>query len=416
MVLKSTAILTPASAPRRLPDWIEGFLAYTSGLPTPLIIRRWAAISAIGAALERKVWINSLNTELYPNLYVMIVAPPGIGKGLVISELKRLFATFKHGEMFLAPTNVSRASLIDCLSESVRVHTSHVNAMATFNSMYVLSAEFGSLIPSYENDFMMALTDIYDGNLYEERKRSAKTNIKIERPQLNLLGATTPSFLTSFLPAGAWEQGFISRTVLVYSNEINRPDLFEEAPRQPNSDLQVDLRTIAGLSGRMGWQEAAAKLFRAWYNEGCPPIPTIQRLANYNTRRHTHVQKLCMISCVSRGNTYIISPEDVTRAIGWLLEAEAVVPEIFMVAASGDETQGHVMEDVKTYIVIEFGRTRRPVVQERLVDFLKGRVALQAIMPLITLMVNSKMIEVTSFDNHIAYKPPPLVSLATSTD
>src|SRR6266436_9736192 len=105
MVLKSTAILSPASAPRRLPDWIEAFVAYTSGLPTPLIIRKWAAISAVAAALERKVWINSLNTELYPNLYVMVMAPPGIGKGLVISELKRIFAAFKHGEFFLAPTN-----------------------------------------------------------------------------------------------------------------------------------------------------------------------------------------------------------------------------------------------------------------------------------------------------------------------
>jgi Protein of unknown function (DUF3987) len=408
MVLKSTAVLTPASVPRRLPDWIEAFVDYTSGLPTPLIIRKWAAISAIAAALERKVWINSLNTELYPNLYVMVVAPPGIGKGLVISELKRLFSIFKHGELFLAPTNVSRASLIDCLSESTRVHTSHVNPMSTFNSLYVLSAEFGSLIPSYENDFMMALTDIYDGNPYEERKRTAKTNIKIERPQLNFLGATTPSFLTHFMPAGAWEQGFISRTVLVYSGEVNRPDLFEEASRQSNSDLQVDLKTIAGLSGRIGWQDSAAKLFRVWYNDGCPPVPTIQRLANYVTRRHTHAQKLCMISCAARGNTYIISPEDVNRAVGWLIEAESEIQNIFMAPAMGDENQGHVIEDVKTFIVIEYGRHRKPVIQERLVDFLKGRIHLQNIMPLITLMVNSRMLEVTTHDERVAYKPPPL--------
>jgi hypothetical protein len=280
--------------------------------------------------------------------------------------------------------------------------------MATFNSMYVLSAEFGSLIPQYENDFMMALTDIYDGNLYEERKRSAKTNIKIERPQLNFLGATTPSFLTNFMPAGAWEQGFISRTILVYSGEINRPDLFDEAPRQANSDLQVDLRTIANLSGRIGWQEAAAKLFRAWYNEGCPPVPTVQRLANYVTRRHTHAQKLCMISCAARGNTYIISPDDVERAVGWLIEAESEIQNIFMASAMSDENQGHVMEDVKTFIVIEYGRHRKPVIQERLVDFLKGRIHLQGIMPLITLMVNSRMLEVTTFEERVAYKPPPL--------
>jgi len=408
MVLKSITATTPASVPRRLPDWIDSFVEHTAVLPTPLIIRRWAAISAVAATLERKVWMQSLNTELYPNLYVMLVAPPGIGKGLIISELKRLFVMFKSGDIFLAPTSVSRASLIDSLSEATRVVTSHVSPISSFNSMYVLSAEFGSLIPNYENDFMMALTDIYDGNPYEERKRSAKTHIKIERPQLNLLGATTPSFLTSFLPPGAWEQGFISRTILVYSGEVNRPDLFEEIPRSIGVDLQTDLRTIGGLQGRVGWQEAAIKLFKAWYSQGCPPIPTIPRLANYATRRHTHAQKLCMISCCSRGNTYIISPDDVDRAVMWLLEAEAVIPEIFMASGHSDENQGHAIEDVKAFIVIEYGKTRKPVLQERLIDFLKGRVALHNIMPLITIMVNSKMIEIVSDGGNIAYRPPPL--------
>ena len=41
--------------PRRLDSWIEGYLDYTKEIKSPLIFKKWAAISCISAALERKV-------------------------------------------------------------------------------------------------------------------------------------------------------------------------------------------------------------------------------------------------------------------------------------------------------------------------------------------------------------------------
>src|SRR5580704_9488473 len=71
---------TKGSAPRRFPSWIDAFQEYTgSFLETAPIFRKWIAISTIAAVLERKVWIDT-GSNLYPNLYIFIIGPSGIGK------------------------------------------------------------------------------------------------------------------------------------------------------------------------------------------------------------------------------------------------------------------------------------------------------------------------------------------------
>ena len=78
------------TVPRRLGSWIESFLEYTEILPSPPLLRRWAAISYVAAALERKVWVRTMGSDLYPNLYTFLVGPPGVGKGVAIAAGERL--------------------------------------------------------------------------------------------------------------------------------------------------------------------------------------------------------------------------------------------------------------------------------------------------------------------------------------
>lgn len=63
-------------------DWIDAFIRYTAPLPSPEIFRRWAAISGVAGALERRVFTRLAGRPIYPNLYALMVAPPGVGKCL----------------------------------------------------------------------------------------------------------------------------------------------------------------------------------------------------------------------------------------------------------------------------------------------------------------------------------------------
>ena len=77
-------------------DWIEAFIDATEGIPSPPLFRRWGAISAVSATMERKAWIESLGTRLYPNMYNIVIGGPGSGKTFVTSLVRDLLEHHKR--------------------------------------------------------------------------------------------------------------------------------------------------------------------------------------------------------------------------------------------------------------------------------------------------------------------------------
>ena len=70
---------------RNLPDWINGFLDLTEQSEPPRMFRKWAAISTVASALQRKVRLElGISLTFYPNLFVVLVGPSATGKGTVM--------------------------------------------------------------------------------------------------------------------------------------------------------------------------------------------------------------------------------------------------------------------------------------------------------------------------------------------
>jgi hypothetical protein len=277
---------------RKLPSWIDGFLKYTEGLGSPEIYRRWTAIFTIAAAVERKLWTSTNRGDLFPNLFVFIVGPAAAGKTLAAAHARRML--LKLEDHHIAPSSISRASMIDALHGAARslVHPQDkLESVKSFNSLTIFSTELGVLLPAYENDFMHTLTDIYDNDIYEETRRTKNLEIRMQKPQINLLAATTPSYLNHLIPEGAWDQGFLSRVIMVYHGPVPPQDLFNGFTAIPGleRDLEIDLKTIGELWGKLKFTAEAANLINDWHKSGGDPKPDHPRLANYNSRRTAHL-------------------------------------------------------------------------------------------------------------------------------
>jgi Protein of unknown function (DUF3987) len=400
--------LTLVNAPRRLNGWIESFVEATSHTGAPAIFRRWTAISAVAAALEQRVWVVTRGSELYPNLYMLLIAEPGIGKGLALGSARRIFSEIK--DLKIAPNSVSKASLMDSLFEAKRKVLNIVRQeFLEYNSLYVVATELGVLIPMWDSEFMNSLTDIYDGTPYNESKRTGKLRIDIPRPQINLIGATTPSYLNQVMPPGAWDQGFISRTILIYSGERTITDVFADdcAYKETHDDLITDFKTISSLQGRALFEPLAAALIQEWHKTGGPPAPTNPKLAHYLTRRTAHVLKISMVMMASRGHPgLIITEEDVRLAIDTLTEAEAAMQDIFLVQGNSEDSR--VMDDTFTFVLTTWAkRGKMPVPEGQVVNFLRSRVASHSIMKVLEAMVRSNMIEQEIKNGVAGYRPGP---------
>jgi hypothetical protein len=374
-------------------DWIDAFMAHTEQTSSPPLFRKWGAIATIAGALERKVWIRSLGSLLYPNFYVVLVGPPGVGKTEVTWRIRRLWESLDDHN--IASTSVTKASLIDELAAANRrwVDPKAENPVTHFNSLLMCINELGVLLPAYENEFMNTLTDLWDCKHYSERRRTAKIEIDIKSPQLNLVAACTPSYLMHVLPEGAWDQGFLSRTMLVYSGDRQLRSLFSEVhfDQEGYDQLENNLGQIANLFGELKFERAAAEAMDKFHLTDGEPKPDHPKLLSYNIRRTVHLLKLCMVASVSRNNQLVITLEDFHRAYDWMTELERYMPDIFKAMSQGGA--GKTMEEAWYFLFQTHAKEGKPVLKHRLINFLQERVPVHSIQPTIDMMEQGKMIE-----------------------
>ena len=379
-------------------DWINDFVSYTEGTGSPEIFRKWGALSIISAALERKVWNLTRGSRRYPNIYVILCGPAGVGKTEVTWRARDFIRGLKTH--FVSPSSITSAGLADKLKEANRavVRENEIPATVLFNSLYVVSNEMAVLLPAYDSEFMHILTDLWDCKSFEQKRRHMKEEISLQNPQLSLLAATTPQWVMTTLPEAAWDQGFTSRTIFVFSGESQVVDLFD-VPEENETfglDLQARLMTIGQLYGEVHWSEGAREVIRRWQHSGMQPAPEHPRLFAYLARRLEHAVKISTCVMISETSALEMKAEHVQRAIDLLVEAEAAMPEIFKL--SGGTTHSRIIEDTYHYIARVFLKeNKRPVAATRVYAFVGQRVPAYNVLRVLEVMEKSgtirKMLE-----------------------
>lgn len=372
-------------------DFIEGFMEYTEGIPSPDIFRLWSAISTVAGALERRVYLETARRLLYPNLFTLLVAPPGVGKSNAIGYVSDLWYSTK--KFHVAPDDMTKAALIDALVAASTKKLHHGNLME-YHSLLAASSEFGVLVPAHDTAFLNVLNHIYDNpRNHRENRRSLEEQIDITNPQLNILAGTQPGYLAALLPEEAWSMGFTSRLIMIYSATPVRIDLFskQEDRTSLRNALINKLKTYAELVGEMPIEDAAKDTLQAWADADCAPVPSHSKLQHYIPRRIIHVLKLSMISAISRTDDLAIKKEDVDRAFGWLFHAEKLMPDVFRDMTLKSDAQ--IMEELHHFLWQQFSRGQNPIHESKAIFFLQQRVPAEKVERVLGIAVKSGMLQ-----------------------
>lgn len=377
-------------------DWIELFLEYTDGINSPEAFRLWAGIVSVAGILERRVWSEIMGSQLYANLYTLLVSTPGVGKTQAILRTSKVWMGTK--QLHVAANSVSRASLVDAVAKAQRIIIKG-GLPLDYHSLQVASWEFGTLVPSYDLDFLNHLNELYDcGPYFREEKRMFKNSpIDISNPQLNMLAGTQPAYLSTLLPDEAWGMGFMTRVIMVYSSEMpRRPKLFTNGEDRKVADpallnelirRAVDLFTEVGV---VQWSSPAQLAFQSWVDSGMPPVPEHPRLEAYNTRRLIHVPKLAMISAASAGHALNVELPDFHRALAWLLDAEQTMPDVFR--AMHGKSDMVVLRELYQFAWEVYAKSKKPIHESRLVAFLSARVPSDKIEKILSIALKSQLL------------------------
>ena len=359
-------------------DWIDSFMEYTQGKPTPDIFRLWSGITTIGGALERRVWTQLKPGPIFPNLFTLLMALPAVGKGMAINSGREMWASTK-GKLHIAPDGVSKASFLDELElAATKLPTNNGANLLEYHSLCVSASEFGTLVPKHDTEFLNVLNKIYDAeSSYRDSKRHSK-NVDLVNPITTILGGTQPAFLASILPEEAWGMGFMSRMIMVYSQSTPQIDIWDTNDDSTTGDPHLRKLLFDGMNrflnmiGGFSYEPDVKKNISKWLKSGLAPIPEHNKLQHYNGRRILTLIKLCMISSASRNKTLVVTDLDFQRAKAWLLEVEFYMPDVFKEMVH--QSDGQVIQDLHFFMWKMFVKDKKSIHESRLISFLSQRV------------------------------------------
>lgn len=322
--------------PRKLPDWLDSYMTYTENSEPPKLYHIWTGISTIAAALQRKCMLSWGHLRFYPNMYVVLVGPPGkVRKGTAMSFGRHFLS--KLGVKISAESITREALVREIMNSQDTVIDEDTGAMSFHSSLTVFAPELVVFLGYNQQQLMMDLTDWFDCGQGPEGTWTYRTKHQgsddIIGVWVNLIGATTPDLLRSCLSMDAIGGGLTSRIIFVFESEKYKscpvPFLSVEEERL-GEDLYYDLEQIYLMKGQFKPSKNFIELWKDWYTQSDKDkVFDDPRLAPYCERRPVHVMKLAMILSASKSDSMILQREDLARSISIMEATEKRMPSTF---------------------------------------------------------------------------------------
>ena len=329
-------------------EFLRRYLRYVEQTESPRLMHLWSAIASASACMGKHVHLPFGIGDIHPNMFVLLVGPPGTRKSQAIKYSSKLIKSATGVRFAPDDTGGQRQGLISAIEGDEQLddaeqemellaNAAHINSLTEIGNLnvsttnasdthhiFACASEFGTFMGEGNVNMTRFLNKVWDGEDYYYKLKNAQKVLK--DPLMTIIGGTTTSDIARILPAESIGQGFMSRWILVFApqkaKKVSRPYLDESLEvwlQKRYAWLYYDMR------GEMKESKDAAKLLDKLYENENIDLQDA-RFLYYTERRHTHLQKLCMVLAALR-KSYTISTEDVEQANLLLSATEEYMPE-----------------------------------------------------------------------------------------
>lgn len=341
---------------RNFAHWLKAYCNFTAQSEAPLDFHFWTGVSTIASVLRRRVWKDELLFKWTPNFYIVFVGPAGIvtkstSLGLGHSLLRKVdgihfgpdsMTWHGLGKQFEAAVEYADYRLPDGTMKPIMM-----------SALTCSVSELGTFLRPDDKSLISFLTDVWDGKerpFLHTTKSSGE--IKIENAWLNIISATTPSWLQQNFPVSLLSEGIGSRIVFVYgeakrhftaypSRQIKAADY-----SAMESKLIEDLAYMAKLVGPYELTDGAYLWGEKWYakhNSTSSKAMASGRYGGYLARKQTHLHKLAIVLAAAQRDDLLIHESDLIEAETILNSTESSMIKVFESVGVVDEAK-HVAE------------------------------------------------------------------------
>ena len=344
---------------RNYPDWLAAFQDYASFGEAPRRMYFWVGCSTLAGALRRHVWIDQFYFKWFANLYVILVAPPGVVAKTTTADIGMDLLRRVPGIQF-GPSVVSWQALVQAFGTSAEAFEDPATGeYITHSPMTISSGEFGNLLNPQDKEMVDMLVNLWDGKGFRKVTKHSGSD-DVVNPWINIIACTTPAWIAGNFPEYMIGGGFTSRSVFVYADKKERyvayPGLAVPKNIEEHSQkLVADLEHIATkLIGEYKLTPEAVAWGNDWYefhNRNRPAHLNDDRFGGYIARKQTFIHKVAMIIAASQKDALVITKQELEIAAVMVTDLEAEMVNVFK----------------------RIGRSDVSAAAERLVSYIKSR-------------------------------------------
>ena len=336
---------------------LQEYLNYTKESESPESYHIWVFLSMVSALIGKRAWIKFNYFNTYPNMYVILVSLPGVGKKSTAMRIGRQLVEEAETPAKITYDAITREALIGelenafCLyeiSETKKYGSSPLTAIAS--ELVILLSGGGPMV-----EF---LTDIYDSDKQWKYKTKNMGENVIHNPCLNIIsGVTTDNFCNRIIK-DAVASGFISRSIIVYDNDVKVASPFN-LPNSGQMDSRQKVverfRKISGMYGEVTFTPEAKKMFEEWYTAEFNELHRRATNMEFQSRKHIHVVKCAMLLAISELKL-VIDVFELKAAIELLRRVEANMKFVYMSAGANKYSDLYlrILSAIKSVNYIEY--------------------------------------------------------------
>lgn len=373
----------------------EKWLLFTKNIASPQKYIDFGFYWLISAALQRRVWYSNYDhNPLFPNLYIIFVGRPAVGKGFILGPINTLLRMHKNEKMGMIKTStgneypslfpvggdaMSYEELLADIADSARVIPVRGNSGYTKSNIYAHTSysfvleEISSLFRRKVEDIGKFLLNAYDAKEHGYEyltKHSGKDRIR--RLCLSFIGGTQPDELANLERMGVFKDGLSSRMLFIFEAmprffKFHQADMDEEQLKA-KADIAAYIKRLATLFGQLTYSQEVTDWLEDWYvNDNVKKEQTANaKMQHYYGRKRVSLLKMAAAVHFADNLDYIITLDDVKKALELLNSLETSMEAGFN--SNGRNELAGVSKKILNYIKSLPAVSKREIIIKFIVD------------------------------------------------
>lgn len=308
----------------------------------PTVYHFWCCVALLSACLEDRCWFELYKgNPIKPNLYIGLIGPGSLGKGMAMSQAIQLAQSSIQLQVYRG--KVTYAHLIDRLGKS---YTDEWGRKILANPrLWLVMDELKDGVGAQKNlneEFISLMTELYTAVNYD-LSTGTRTHgeVTVQRPLLNWLFGSTEVWLRQVLTRDVFESGFVARACMIFADynldlripRIKYPKDHDEVYRH----LQTRLWMVQSYQGPFLMTPTAEAEFDSWYHRR--PAPEDEMLYSAWMRQKEMLIRFAMINCVADGQEMIIRHGHLVRSAHMVKQLEKFTARLIQAASESYDSK-----------------------------------------------------------------------------